>query len=164
MASSSGSTSSSIKKSTIWIGNIDIKATEAQILKLVKPYGKILRYDYVYKLKDAERIPRGYAFVQYDNYVSADEAVKNLNGVQVLSKNLKVQLSNSQAVSSSKSLPLSLSMGSQSTNKSKSKDSAIKALEAKLASLEQTKTDTDFKLAVPGIKNSIRTKPYDRRK
>ena len=92
MASSSNSSSSgsSSLKSTVWIGNIDSKATEAQVLKLVKPFGKVVKFDFIYSLKDNERIPRGYAFVTYDNYVSADKAIRGLNGLQVLNKTLKV--------------------------------------------------------------------------
>ena len=110
-SSSSSSASISSLKSTIWIGNIDTKSSEAQILQLVKPYGKVVKFDFIYSLKDNERIPRGYAFVTYDNYVSADKAIRGLNGLQVLNKTLKVQpASSTNTVSSSvKKLPASLS-------------------------------------------------------
>lgn len=169
-------------KSTIWIGNIDSKATEAQILKLVQPHGKIVKFDFIYGLKEpssTERIPKGYAFVTYDNYVSADSAIRSLNGIQVLSKSLKVQLSSSTAPSlssmkssnSSSSVPLSLSV-SLNKNPKKSVDNSkaaqkIKAMEAKLKALERNSASgSEFHLAVPGASGtSIKRhdfKPYER--
>lgn len=155
-------------KSTIWIGNIDTKATEAHILKLVKPHGKVVKFDFVYTHTGSERVPRGYAFVTFDNYVSADAAIKALNGVAVLSKHLKVQLSSStntpsSTISNTKSLPLSLSMGSKqkSSTGQASSLSKIKAMEARLKVLEQKKSD-EFTLALPGLETSKRPKPYDK--
>ena len=171
-SSSSSSTSTSLK-STIWIGNIDSKATEAQILKLVKPHGKVVKFDFIYShVSDSgsERIPRGYAFVTYDNYVSADTATRTLNGLQVLSKCLKVQISSSNSCSSSSSsgssasLPLSLSMNLDHNKTDSisltSKQNKIKAMEAKLKALERS---DEFKLAVPGVASNCRSqKPYDK--
>ena len=174
-SSTSSSSASSSLKSTIWIGNIDSKATEAQILKLVKPHGKVVKFDFIYThVSDSggDRIPRGYAFVTYDNYVSADTATRTLNGLQVLSKCLKVQISSSNSCSSSSSsgssasLPLSLSMNLDQNNKTDSisltsKQRKIKAMEAKLKALERS--GDEFKLAVPGIASNCRSqKPYDK--
>ena len=157
--------SSSHLKSTIWIGNIDPKATEAQVLKLVKPHGKVVKFDFVYGLKDAtsnERIPRGYAFVTYDNYVSANQAIRSIQGLQLLSKPLKAQWSSSSSGSSSSGskVPLSLSLSSKTAQSKLSKESKIKAMEAKLKSLEKSKDE--FKVVVPAAKKN--TKPYDRPK
>ena len=165
-SSSSSSSGSSSLKSTVWIGNIDPKATEAQVLKLVKPFGKVVKFDFIYSLKDNERIPRGYAFVTYDNYVSADKAIRGLNGLQVLNKTLKVQpASSTNTVSSSvKKLPASLSASlNNKVNEPESKESKIKALEAKLKALEHSQDQ--FKL-VPTQSNSskkVRSKPYDKK-
>ena len=165
-SSSTSSSSSSSLKSTIWIGNIDTKSTEAQILKLVKPFGKVLKFDFIYTLKDNERVPRGYAFVTYDNYVSADKAIRGLSGLRVLSKTLKVQPASSNntnvsnSTSNTKTLPatLSASLGSK-TSDSSSKVSKIKALEAQLKALD--KKPDQFKLVPEGKK--ARPKPYDRK-
>ena len=166
-SSSSSSASISSLKSTIWIGNIDTKSSEAQILQLVKPYGKVVKFDFVYTLRDNERIPRGYAFVTYDNYVSADKAIRSLNGLQVLSRTLKVQpasSSNQSSSSGSKKLPatLSVSLDSTKNNESQSKESKIKALEAKLNALKRN--EEQFKLipTQPGTKK-VRSKPYDKK-
>ena len=158
--------SSSSLKSTIWIGSIDPKATEGQILKLVQPYGQVLKFDFIYQTSTEtnERIPRGYCFVTYDNYVSADAATRGLNGLKVLSKTLKAQISSSSSSSSSKkSLPISLSAGNvKKTDDLKStKNNKIKALEAKLKALESCKKD-EFKV-VPSTSRS-KHKPYDRNK
>ena len=165
-SNSSSSSSSSTLKSTIWIGNIDTKSTEAQILKIVKPFGQVLKFDFIYTLKDNERVPRGYAFVTYDNYVSADKAIRGLNGLQVLSKNLKVQPASSNntnvsnSTTSNKTLPatLSASLGSKNSDSS-SKMSKIKALEAQLKALD--KKPDQFKLVPEGKK--ARPKPYERK-
>ena len=167
-SSKSSSSSSSAISSTIWIGNIDTKSCESQILQLVKPYGKVVKFDFVYTLRDSERIPRGYAFVTYDNYVSADKAIRGLNGLQVLSRTLKVQPASSSNQSSSsgfgKKLPatLSVSLDSTKNNESQSKESKIKALEAKLNALKRN--EEQFKLipTQPGTKK-VRSKPYDKK-
>ena len=170
-SSSSSSASISSLKSTIWIGNIDTKSSEAQILQLVKPYGNVVKFDFVYTLRDNERIPRGYAFVTYDNYVSADKAIRGLNGLQVLSRTLKVQPASSSNQSSSsagsKKLPATLSVSLDSStknNESQSKESKIKALEAKLNALKRNQEE--FKL-IPtqpgGGTKKIRSKPYDKK-
>ena len=156
----SSTSSSTNLKSTIWIGNIDSKATEGQILKLVQPYGQVQKFDFIYSYENNERVPKGYCFVTYESYVAADAATRGLNGLKVLNKTLKVQISSSTGTSK-KSLPASLSAGnSQKTEKStKSQESKIKALEAKLKALEGNKDE--FKLAVPSTKHA-KPKPYDR--
>ncbi len=192
--SSSGASSSSNShlKSTIWIGNIDQRATESQVLKLVKPFGKILKFDFIYSstASTGERVPRGFAFVTYDNYVSAGNAIQKLNGLQVCSKNLRVQTASSQAASSSHiamlskkggggqlSAPLSLTVSLDSSKKKTSisgtaKESKIKALEAKLKALSRS-SEGEFKPVVADnskskssisslSKHSHSKKPYDR--
>jgi RNA recognition motif-containing protein len=170
------SSSSKALKSTVWIGNIDQTATEAKVLKLVKPFGNVVKFDFIYTSKDstcstAERVPRGYAFVTYENYVAADEAIRGLNGIKLLSKNLKVQPASSSSTSSSsfssvsKNLPLTLSMGGRnhkvaSSTSNLSKESKIRAMEAKLKAISQEKCD-EFKL-VSTNKPKNNTKPYDR--
>ena len=95
---------------------------------------------------------------------------RSLNGLQVLSKCLKVQISSSTASSGSSSsngsgssLPLTLSMtldNNKKTDSKTSKLSKIKAMEAKLKALERS---DEFKLAVPGLASSIKSqKPYDK--
>lgn len=162
---------SSRPNSTVWIGNIDSRATEFQVLKLAEPHGKVVKFDFMYSKDDAGgRIPRGYAFVTYDNYVSASEAIRQLNGCQLLSKKLKAQpaVTTSHTCSSwGSKIPATLTASlnkttdDSKTDSSKAKEQKIKAMEAKLKALSQQKND-EFNLAVPTTSSKRTKKPYDR--
>jgi RNA recognition motif-containing protein len=149
--------------------------TEFQLLKVVEPFGRVVRFDFMYSSNESgERLPRGYAFVTYEDYVTASEAIKRLNGVKLMNRELKVQPSSathihSKASSSSltANLPLSLSMNlaekEKKSAKSVSKLTKIRAMEAKLMAL---KGEEDFKLQIPSSSSKSSSvhqkKPYDR--
>ena len=181
---SSKTTSASTSRSTIWIGNLDPRVTEFQLLKVVEPFGRVVRFDFMYSNNDrGERLPRGYAFVTFEDYVTASEAIGKLNGLKLMNREMRVQPSSATAVpskssSSALSLPLSISVNLSEKDKSRkdpksiSKLSKIRAMEAKLMSLSQGE---DFQLQVPAsgpVKSSSSSsasssshqkKPYERK-
>ena len=181
----SASKSTAPNRSTIWIGNLDPRVNEFQLLKVVEPWGRVVRFDLMYAVKESGyRTPRGYAFVTFESYLTASEAITKLNGLKLMDRELKVQpssatnipsKSSSSSLKSGLNLPLSLSMNLTDSSgkkdaKSASKLGKIRAMEAKLMALKQ---EEDFRLQVPttpNSKNAISSssahlkKPYDRPK
>lgn len=171
--------SSRPSKNTIWIGNLDPKVTEFQLLKIVEPFGRVVRFDFMYTNNETgDRQPRGYAFVTYEDHVTAAEAIAKLNGTKLLSRELRVQQSSATHIPSKSSshaaaakLPLSISLSldkkedsGKKVSAAKDKLSKIRAMEAKLKALNK---EEDFKLQVPtsSSKSSLHnSKPYDRPK
>jgi hypothetical protein len=52
------------------------------------------RFDFMYSNNESgDRVPRGYAFVTYEDYVTASEAIARLNGFKLMNRELKVQTS-----------------------------------------------------------------------
>lgn len=174
------SSSSAPNKCTVYVGNIDPKATECHVLKLVQPFGEVVRFDFMYStIENGEKMPRGYAFVTYRDHVAAARAVERLHGVRLLSKVLRVQpssttLTGPRALTSSSkaSLPLAVSMSADTCKpKNVDKQRKIREMEEKLKTLSRGE---DFQLQVPGSGTSAagpsssrkhaheRGKPYDR--
>ena len=187
-SSSTKTSATSTNRSTIWIGNLDPRVTEYQLLKVVEPFGRVVRFDFMYSNNErGDRLPRGYAFVTFEDYVTASEVIVKLNGVKLMNRDLRVQpssattlpsKSSSSSGSVSSNLPLSISVnlneksGDKKTSKmTTSKMTKIRAMEAKLMALKQ---EEDFRLQVPTASSkslpssstassaSHRKKPYDR--
>ena len=179
MASSSTANAISTNRSTIWIGNLDPRVTEYQLLKVVEPFGRVVRFDFMYSNNErGERLPRGYAFVTFEDYITASEVISKLNGVKLLNRELRVQPSSATTTSRSSSaagltsnnLPLSISVNlsendaSSKKSKSSSKSSIskltkIRAMEAKLMALSQGE---EFRPQVPTSSTCHHKKPYER--
>lgn len=53
-------------ESRLYIGNLDQRITESNVIKMFSPYGKIVAEDYLWHTRGPKRgEPRGYAFIQY---------------------------------------------------------------------------------------------------
>ena len=68
----------------IWIGNIDSKLSEYQLLKLIESAvsdsGQIDSFDFLYTMcAKGSRVPRGYAFVTVSTRAAAGLVIKQLN-------------------------------------------------------------------------------------
>ena len=75
------------KNVKLWIGNLDTKLDEFQLLKILEQFGKISSFDFLYHLNDRGiRTPRGYAFVTYELVTSAMEAINVLHKKKILTK------------------------------------------------------------------------------
>ena len=75
------------KNVKLWIGNLDTKLDEFQLLKILEQFGKISSFDFLYHLNDrGSRTPRGYAFVTYELVTSAMEAINVLHKKKILTK------------------------------------------------------------------------------
>ena len=79
----------------LWVGNLDSKLTEYQLLKILEKFGEVSSFDFLYTITETgKRHPRGYAFVTYTSAASAGAATKALNGVKVMSKEVVVRPAN----------------------------------------------------------------------
>ncbi|KAM1407347.1 hypothetical protein ACFX2F_001947 [Malus domestica] len=55
-------------ESRIYIGNLDLRITEAALIKMFSPFGKIITEDFLWHTRGRKRgEPRGFAFIQYSN-------------------------------------------------------------------------------------------------
>ena len=105
----------------VWIGNIDHKLTEYQLLKILEKFGKITSFDYLYHINDRGlRIPRGYAFATFQSANCAAEAIKSLHKKKILTKELVMRYASSKGDTGQKIheklIPLALRAGSAASS------------------------------------------------
>lgn len=144
----------------VWIGNIDTKLDEYQLLKIVEKFGRVCSFDFLYHINDrGSRTPRGYAFVTFQSGKSAADAIQHLHKKKILSKELLVRYAsaktdNSQRVGD-KPIPAALTAGGKSSQLSAAeKEQKIRQLEAKLKIMQKSGTE-EFK-----VNAGPRVKPY----
>lgn len=153
----------------LWVGNIDSKLSEYQLLKLFEAFGKVTAFDFLYTMntEKGSRTPRGYAFVTFESSDAAKRAIQQLNNKKINGRDLQVRYANSTSTPiSSKTVkttetavPAVLTAGnSTKSTTSADKLEKIRQLEAKLKILEQD-------LNIGGKSTSInqsnsRYKPY----
>ena len=120
----------------VWIGNIDHKLTEYQLLKILEKFGKITAFDFLYHINDrGQRLPRGYAFATFQSANCAAEAIKSLHKKKILTKELLVRYASSKGDTGQKIheklIPLALRAGSAAA--SSDSDDAAAATTSKLS-------------------------------
>ena len=81
-----------IKEHTVFVGNIPYGLTEEQIVHILSQAGSVLNFRLVTD-KDTGR-PRGYGFAEFSDHDAAASATRNLNGHEVMGRNLRVDWSN----------------------------------------------------------------------
>ena len=69
----------------LWVGNIDSKLSEYQLLKLFEAFGKVTAFDFLYTMntEKGSRTPRGYAFVTFESSDAAKKAIQQLNNKKI---------------------------------------------------------------------------------
>ena len=77
---------------TIYIGNIPYSLKEADIEQLFAEFGSVLSVKIISD-KFTHR-SKGYGFVEMENESEGEKAIDNLNGKDVLGRNLKVSRAN----------------------------------------------------------------------
>ncbi|XP_038049836.1 probable RNA-binding protein 18 [Patiria miniata] len=81
----------------LWIGNIDEKISEYNLLKLLRRHGEIAQFDFLFhKTGPSEGKPRGYCFVSFKTQEEAELAIHALDGKLALNKRLAVKWAHSQ--------------------------------------------------------------------
>ncbi|KAE9617383.1 putative RNA recognition motif domain-containing protein [Lupinus albus] len=80
-------------ESRLYIGNLDLKITEATLLKMFSPFGKIVSEDFLWHTRGPKRgAPRGFAFIQYDTREEAELAKDQMHGRLACGRPLVVRL------------------------------------------------------------------------
>ncbi|KAL0452470.1 UNVERIFIED_CONTAM: putative RNA-binding protein 18 [Sesamum latifolium] len=80
-------------ESRLYIGNLDLRITEAALIKMFSPFGKIISEDFLWHTRGPKRgEPRGYAFVQFSSKEEAIRAKEKMHGRMACGRPLVVRL------------------------------------------------------------------------
>lgn len=74
---------------TIYVGNINYKMTETELKNTFSEFGEV---DYVKIIRDKNQNDRskGFGFIDMNHDEEANRAIEELDGVEVMGRNLKV--------------------------------------------------------------------------
>ena len=72
----------------IAVGNIPYEATEEHLREIFGQAGPVLSFRLVYDRESGK--PKGYGFCEYKDLETAQSAMRNLNGVELHGRNLRV--------------------------------------------------------------------------
>ncbi|CAM0956363.1 unnamed protein product [Alopecurus aequalis] len=128
--------------SRLYVGNLDFRISESDVIKLFSPYGKIIAEDFPLHTRGPKRgEPRGYAFVQYTTKEEAQLAKEKMNGKLVRGRPVVVHLASEKCFLDSSNPQRALKdkkLAGGSGCKSAQTDRAAKisAIKNKLKSLE----------------------------
>ncbi|XP_050306934.1 probable RNA-binding protein 18 [Anthonomus grandis grandis] len=143
----------------LWIGNLDSRVTEYQLLKLLQIHGTIEKFDIIFhRTGPLAGQPRGYAFVTFQKKEQASAAKSALNGKLLGQKNVRVTWANSQEMDPESQVTKpkpDLKIPALALSKDKIKtdrNSQIQAIEAKLKLMERKEDELK-------INDSLATKP-----
>ncbi|KAJ9164216.1 hypothetical protein P3X46_023818 [Hevea brasiliensis] len=80
-------------ESRLYIGNLDLRITEAALIKMFSPYGNIVSEDFLWHTRGPKRgEPRGFAFIQFSNKEEAKLAKEKMHGRLACGRPLVVRL------------------------------------------------------------------------
>ncbi|KAK3037217.1 hypothetical protein RJ639_030110 [Escallonia herrerae] len=80
-------------ESRLYIGNLDLRITEATLIKMFSPFGEIVSEDFLWHSRGPKRgEPRGYAFIQFRSKEEAKLAKEKMQGKLVSGRPLVVRL------------------------------------------------------------------------
>lgn len=124
----------------IWIGNLDNRLTEYHLVKVLKKYGNVKKFDFLFhKAGPLKGHPRGYCFVTYETKGQAQHALSCLHGKLMLSKTLVAKWANnvpSEDLATKR--PIQILGGPKKEQKQPTNvNSQISAIEAKLKAMEK---------------------------
>eukprot|EP01103_Thecamoeba_quadrilineata_P015111 TRINITY_DN4676_c0_g1_i2.p1 TRINITY_DN4676_c0_g1~~TRINITY_DN4676_c0_g1_i2.p1 ORF type:complete len:172 (-),score=27.83 TRINITY_DN4676_c0_g1_i2:24-539(-) len=80
------------RENKLYVGNLDLRVTEYHIIKIFKPFGKLLREEFLWHTHGPKRgEPRGYCFIEYSTKDEALKAKSQLNGKWVFGRPLVIR-------------------------------------------------------------------------
>ncbi|XP_062201464.1 uncharacterized protein LOC133903980 [Phragmites australis] len=130
-------------ESRLYVGNLDFRISESDVIKMFSPFGKITAEDFLWHTRGPKRgEPRGYAFVQYTTKEEAQLAKEKMNGKLVRGRPMVVHLASEKCSLDSGNSQRALKdkrLAGGSGGKSGQTDRAAKiaAIKNKLKSLEE---------------------------
>ncbi|XP_023016116.1 probable RNA-binding protein 18 [Leptinotarsa decemlineata] len=145
-----------LEERRLWIGNLDPRVTEYQLLKLVQKHGDIEKFDLIFHRNGPQAgLPRGYAFVTYIRKEDALSAKNALNNLHVGEKSIIVTWAhsmNNEEIEKPKEEIFIPALAISKEGKKADRVSQIQAIEAKLKLMEK-KAEDELK-----INDSVATK------
>ncbi|CAM9452085.1 unnamed protein product [Discosporangium mesarthrocarpum] len=82
---------------TIFVGNLSFKVSEAVILKIFTPFGKVVREQFCYHTGGPRKgEPRGFCFVEYATVEEAAKAIRAVHGRRLYGRPVRVRFMNSE--------------------------------------------------------------------
>ncbi|XP_073995208.1 probable RNA-binding protein 18 isoform X2 [Rhodnius prolixus] len=134
----------------VWIGNLDTRITEFQLLKIVQKYGSIDKFDLMYhKSGPLAGQSRGFAFVTFTETSRAEVMMEDLNGKKVGNKVVVIKWAHTlgKEVEKTKSEIIIPALGQKERKEKKiSRVSQIHAIESKLKMMQQLPSE-DFQIS-----------------
>ncbi|KAK5782636.1 putative RNA-binding 18 [Gossypium arboreum] len=132
-------------ESRLYVGNLDLRITEAALIKMFSPYGKIISEDFLWHTRGPKRgEPRGFAFIQYSTKEEAKLAKEKMHGRLACGRPLMVHLASEKyleeaaAQNSSKAGCNTIKSGTTSTISGQvSRSAKIAAIKNKLKALDE---------------------------
>ncbi|XP_075969905.1 putative RNA-binding protein 18 [Anticarsia gemmatalis] len=130
----------------LWIGNLDTRVNEYQLLKMVRVYGNIEKFDMLFhRSGPSAGQPRGFAFVTYKLRQDALNAMSSLNGQLLGNKRICVKFAKNTEDQDKPKPELGIAALAGAKPELKlSKKTAIQSIEAKLKMMENMKAGDDF--------------------
>ncbi|CAN6306046.1 unnamed protein product [Urochloa humidicola] len=128
-------------ESRLYVGNLDFRISEADVIKMFSPFGKITAEDFLWHTRGPKRgEPRGYAFVQYTTKEEAQLAKEKMNGKLVCGRPMVVHLASEKSSldsgDSHRALKDKKPTGGSSRSVQTDRAAKIAAIKNKLKSLE----------------------------
>ncbi|KAF7813112.1 pentatricopeptide repeat-containing protein [Senna tora] len=127
-------------ESRLYIGNLDLRITEATLIKMFSPFGKIVSEDFLLHTRGPKSgEPRGFAFIQYSSKEEAELAKEKMHGRLACGRPLVVRLASEKylfetADNLGEGKKMHLSGGGLGQT---SRSAKIAAIKSKLKSLEE---------------------------
>ncbi|XP_076682490.1 putative RNA-binding protein 18 isoform X2 [Andrena cerasifolii] len=144
--------SNQVEDRRLWVGNLDLRINEYQLLKLVQQHGTIEKFDLLFHRSGPQAgQPRGYAFVTYKTVQDAEAAKDALHNLKVGAKNIIVRWAHSVTESDidkpKPKIDIPALAGAKKEDKRISRETAIQAIEAKLKLMNES--EEEFELNKP---------------
>ncbi|XP_021706285.1 probable RNA-binding protein 18 isoform X2 [Aedes aegypti] len=153
----------------LWIGNLDSRVTEYQLLKIAQKCGKIEKFDMLFhRSGPMAGYPRGYAFVTYERQKDSEIALEVLNGKLVGDKHMVVRwaknVNRDEMEKTKPKLQIPALAGGSKAGPSgpMSQQTKIQALEAKLKMMESRSDDLIINKSATGERPIIEKYQYNK--
>eukprot|EP00002_Diphylleia_rotans_P018587 TRINITY_DN359_c0_g1_i6.p2 TRINITY_DN359_c0_g1~~TRINITY_DN359_c0_g1_i6.p2 ORF type:complete len:170 (-),score=31.41 TRINITY_DN359_c0_g1_i6:1136-1645(-) len=139
----------------IWVGNLDLRITEHQVVEMFKPYGTIVNFEFAFhRGGEKHGRPKGFCFLEYSSRMEAERAMAAMDERLVNERRLCVKFANERKEESTdkepqrqrrtdpmrptpvRTLPEPQPIASLESMSETQKKARIHALQAKIAMLE----------------------------
>ncbi|KAH7664441.1 RNA recognition motif domain-containing protein [Dioscorea alata] len=83
----------------LYVGNLDKRITESNVIKMFTPFGKIMSEEFLWHTRGPRRgEPRGYVFIQYSTKEEAELAKAKMDGRLACGRPLVVRLASEKCL------------------------------------------------------------------